>query len=229
MEPPALTHIEKALSDTYRREIDQEENVWRSLPFFTATLALELTALFQIVDRLPSLQTWTGWLSLLLLILSGLFSLIALLLLAASVYPAEFTYIAAEVSLLDYAERLIREEQDPVNQGLDDRFSAVVTLKTSLARQYAEATAHNRKINKTRERSRSIAGLMTICSVLTTLVLVSTSLTYYSQRGPISGDGHGPGQPIPAPADVGRSSGAAGSNGAAPSIASPAPADADRH
>lgn len=209
-EPPALAHIEKALADAYRREIDQEENVWRSLPFFTATLALELTAVFQVVDRLPPLQTWTGLLSLLLLILSGLFSLVALMLLAASVYPAKFAYVATEVSLLDYAERLVRDEQDPANQGLDDPFSAVATLKSDLARQYAEATVHNRKINKTRERSRSIAGLMTICSVLTTLLLVATSLAYYSHASRISGDKRGPGQSISAPASTGRSGGAAG-------------------
>lgn len=48
-----LDHIEKTLADAYRKEIDQEENVWRSLPFFAATLALQLAAMFQIVDRLP--------------------------------------------------------------------------------------------------------------------------------------------------------------------------------
>ncbi|HEY8288257.1 MAG TPA: hypothetical protein VIG49_03240, partial [Acetobacteraceae bacterium] len=39
-----LDHIEKTLADAYRKEIDQEENVWRSLPFFAATLALQLAA-----------------------------------------------------------------------------------------------------------------------------------------------------------------------------------------
>jgi hypothetical protein len=48
VEHPALGHIEKFLADTYRKEIDQEENVWRSLPFFAATLALELAALFNL-------------------------------------------------------------------------------------------------------------------------------------------------------------------------------------
>lgn len=227
-EPPALAHIEKALADAYRREIDQEENVWRSLPFFTATLALQLTAVFQVVDRLPPLQTWTGLLSLLLLIVSGLFSLVALVLLAASVYPAEFTYIATEVSLLDYTERLIRDEQDLGSQALEAPLSAVAILKSDLARQYAEATIHNREINKVRERRRSIAGLMTICSVLTTLLLVGTSLAYYSHVSRISGDLRGPGPSIPAPAGIGRSGSTTGADEAAPAAPPPA-ADADRH
>jgi hypothetical protein len=30
---PLLDHLEKTFADAYRKEIDQEENVWRSLPF----------------------------------------------------------------------------------------------------------------------------------------------------------------------------------------------------
>ena len=41
----SLDHIERTLADACREEIDQEENVWRSLPFFAATLALELGAI----------------------------------------------------------------------------------------------------------------------------------------------------------------------------------------
>lgn len=48
-----LDHIEKTLADAYRKEIDQEENIWRSLPFFAATLALELGAIYQIAGHLP--------------------------------------------------------------------------------------------------------------------------------------------------------------------------------
>jgi hypothetical protein len=49
-----LDHIEKTLADAYRKEIDQEENVWRSLPFFAATLALQLAAMFQSLTRIES-------------------------------------------------------------------------------------------------------------------------------------------------------------------------------
>jgi uncharacterized membrane protein YjjP (DUF1212 family) len=69
-EHPALSHIEKTLADSYRKEIDQEENVWRSLPFFAATIALELTALFQLLNRLPVTGT-RALISHILLILTG--------------------------------------------------------------------------------------------------------------------------------------------------------------
>jgi len=60
VEPPALAQIEKTLADAYRRELEREENIWRSLPCFAATLALHLAALFQIVEKLPNPQTITG-------------------------------------------------------------------------------------------------------------------------------------------------------------------------
>ena len=34
-----LAHIEQTLAESYRKEIDQEENLWRSLPFFAAILS----------------------------------------------------------------------------------------------------------------------------------------------------------------------------------------------
>lgn len=190
-EPGALAHVEKTLADAYRREIDQEENVWRSLPFFTATLALEVTAIFQVLNRLPPLEHWTGIASLLFLVLSGSFALVALILLAASVKPAEFIYVTMEVALLDYTEGLIRDEQGLRDRSPQDQFSAVTTLKSSLARQYAEATVHNRQINRIRDRSRSIAGLLIIFSVLATLLLVATSLAHHTRDNRLQGAEHG--------------------------------------
>lgn len=139
-EPPALAHIEKTLADSYRKEIDQEENTWRSLPFFAATLALQLAALFQLLDRLPPRGTGLGWIALALLAISFVCSLVALGILAASIYPAKFQYIAKDAALLDYALQLIRDEQDAANPLQAEPMSPLVTLKGTLAWQYSVAT-----------------------------------------------------------------------------------------
>ena len=55
--PDTLDHLEKTLADSYRKEIDQEENVWRTLPFFVAALALEIAELTQIKDQLARLSS----------------------------------------------------------------------------------------------------------------------------------------------------------------------------
>jgi len=86
-EPAALAYIEKTLADSYRKEIDQEENVWRSLPFFAATIALQLAALFQMIDKLPDPATQAGKWSVFFLGLAGFLTVVSLCYLAASIYP----------------------------------------------------------------------------------------------------------------------------------------------
>lgn len=190
-EPPALGHIEKTLADAYRKEIDQEENVWRTLPFFAATLALQLAALFQLVDRLPPLATWVGWLALTLLVCSALATLTALGFLAACIYPRKFQYLASDPELLDYALGLIQDEKAHRARPGQVPFNALVTLKEAMARQYAVGARHNRNINKMRERLRSIAGLATVISVVLTLALVGTTFLHYvpQRHAEVQGDG----------------------------------------
>jgi hypothetical protein len=204
-EPPALSYIAETLATSYRKEIDQEENVWRSLPFFAATLALQLAALFQIIDKLPDPAGWTGRVAFVLLALAGLCTIIALGFLAASIYPAKFDYVAKEPALLQYAWDLIRNEQAPENLAQKDPFSALVTLKGDLSRQYAVATDHNRQINQRRERWRSIAGLAALGSVLATVFLVATSYTHYLSIRAEKDKAHVAARAIadPAPARVG--------------------------
>ncbi len=175
---PVFEHIEATLADSYRREIEHEENVWRTLPFFAATLALQLTALFQTLERLPPHNTLAWQVAVGCAALSGLTTFTALAFLAASILPAEFAYIAPEAELLDFADRLEQQERaagDPVAAAV----AALETLKRELARQYAVATEHNRRINRNRAKRRSIAGLSTVASVLATMALVTTiALTY---------------------------------------------------
>jgi hypothetical protein len=220
LDHPALSHIERTLADAYRKEIDQEENVWRSLPFFAATLALELAALFQLIARLPPIGTLTGWLSLLLSTLAGLLMLAALCLLAACIAPARYRYVEAEPLLLRDTDDLIRAELAPENQGRDDPVDALATLKRRLASQYGDAAYHNRQINKQRRWRRDIAGLLVLGSVLTILLLVTVAFAYYIPNVSDTGDRHGPttaaaptrGSPDRAPESAGT-----GHSGTAPS------------
>jgi len=177
--PPTLDHIEKTLTDAYRKEIDQEENVWRSLPFFAATLALQLAALFQIIERLPPRGTVAWWGAVGCGSVSGISTVIALGFLAISIFPAKFRYIAPEPELLDYAEGLDKDEQQGRANGSADPVDALSTLKAALARQYAVATKNNRHINQRRALWRSVAGLATLASVLATLALVVTVAVTY--------------------------------------------------
>ncbi len=171
MSHPALDHIEKTLADAYRKEIDQEENIWRSLPFFAATLALQLAVVVQIGQRVADLPSARWWGSLLLLTGAGLLSVAALAFLARSIFPARFRYLAPETELLGYARDLIQDESQPGAE------PALAALRSTLAEQYAVATQHNRRINSHRQWCRSIAGLLTLCSVLATLAVAALALS----------------------------------------------------
>jgi hypothetical protein len=98
-----LDHIEQTLGEAYRKEIDQEENVWRALPFFAATLAFQLVALSQLVLRLPDKGTGPWWDAIAAILLDSTLMSVAVSCLTISVAPAEFSYIADEPALLDYA------------------------------------------------------------------------------------------------------------------------------
>jgi hypothetical protein len=183
-EPPALAYIERTLAESYRKEIDQEENVWRTLPFFAATLALQLAALLQVVTKMPDPTTPLGKASLAFLMLAGVATLVALGFLAVSIFPRRFEYIAREPDLLAYAHDLIAYEANPANQAQPQPVSALLTLKLELADQYAQAADHNRRINARRQKYRSWAGLAALCSVLLTVILVAcTSLHYVDGPG----------------------------------------------
>jgi hypothetical protein len=229
MEHPALSHIEKTRADAYRKEIDQEENVWRSLPFFAATLALQLAALFQLITRLPPPGTGAGLLPEILLALTGRFMFVALCLLAACIAPTRFRYISREPALFRYTEDLIRAQQAAKDQGLKDVFDALDVLKRELVHQFAVATDHNRRINKRRELLRAFAGLFVIVSVLTTLFPVTGAFAYYVANTFDTGAGHGPTHAIapPEPTGGGTADTRTGNPGGA--AHPPGPANADRH
>ncbi len=177
--PPALDHIERTLADAYRKEIDQEENVWRSLPFFAATLALQLAALFQVVQRIPSREGHGWWMVVSCAAVTGLSTVTALTFLACSIFPTRFRYITAEDELLAYSEGLIRDETQREANGVTDEPDALHTLKSVLALQYATAIQNNRQINQRRGLWRSLAGLAMLISVFSTVALVATVVTIH--------------------------------------------------
>ena len=176
-----LDHIEKTLMEAYRKEIDQEENIWRSLPFFAATLALQLAALFPIIERLPPRFGPAWWTAIVFASISGFATVIALAFLARSIWLAKFRYIAPESELLAYADGLDRDEQAA---GVAAPVDALGTLKAMLALQYAVATVNNRHINQRRALWRAIAGVATLASVFATLALVVTVALTYIPRVP---------------------------------------------
>jgi hypothetical protein len=175
----ALSYIEKFLADAYRKEIDQEENVWRSLPFFATTIALQIAALGQFISWLPPLGTVFSLFAIALLSVSGLLMLTALVLLALCIKPAKFQYAAREPLVFRYAEDLIAAEDAALAAGNSNPPIALESLQKQMAIQFAVGADHNRRITKRRELIRTWAGLAIIGSMTATLFLVATVLIFH--------------------------------------------------
>ena len=169
---PEIDYLEKLFGEAYRKEIDQEEDVWRSLPFFAATLALQLAGLAQIRDWVGGAAGWPLWLSLSLLAAAALATLAALVFLAQSIWPARFRYVASELELQSYLETVRTTAAASGSSAEDATLAAVLAARTVMVQQYALGASSNRLINQGRANRRTRAGLATLASVLAVLVLV---------------------------------------------------------
>lgn len=172
---PLLDHLEKTFADAYRKEIDQEENVWRSLPFFAATLALQVAALAQVREWITAVAGPVLVIAIILLVSAGVATLAAIVFLAFSVWPADFQYVGREPAFREYAEKVRAQAEEVAPQGTEQEISdyALRTVKAALAEQYATAADNNRLINQSRAKWRTRAGLSTLASVFAVLVLVA--------------------------------------------------------
>ena len=170
---PELDYLEKLFGDAYRREIDQEENVWRTLPFFAATLALQLAGLAQVRDWVTGVGGVLFWITLVLLGITALATFAALLFLAESIWPAKFRYVTSEPDLQDYMEKVRVGAAAGSTTAIEASAASVLAARAVMVEQYAVGAAHNRAINQRRANRRTRAGLATLASVLAVLVLVA--------------------------------------------------------
>ena len=166
-----IDYLEKLFAEAYRKEIDQEENVWRSLPFFAATLAMQLAGLAQIRDWVGGAAGWVFWLSLMLLA-AALATFAALVFLAQSIWPARFRYVSSEPELQGYLENVRTTAVGSGNSQEEATVIAMIAARTVMVQQYAISASNNRLINQRRASRWTRAGLATLVFVLAVLVLV---------------------------------------------------------
>lgn len=216
---PLLEQLERILADSYRREIEAEENVWRSLPFFAATLALQFTGLAQARDWLLAMQGTAALVAIGLLVLAGGSTALGLLFLAQSIAPAEFRYLSREAELLRHAGALREQERAAGRADPEASAAALASFRATLVAQYAMAVDHNRAINRRRATRRTRAALAILCSVLLVTALVAltlgTNMSHATGAGPIH-DSQKPAESTLAGSGTSRPGPAGGSGAAAP-------------
>lgn len=174
--------LEKLCAALYLKEIDQEENVWRSLPFFSATLALEVLVLNQ---ALPVAAVTHGVLWWILVGAGAALSatiLSVLVFLYRSIRRRSFSYVASGTDLIGYvrqleaAEQLIRISPASVQSGPHP--SIREQLRETLIGQLAAAADANRLINQSRSAERTRAGILLLLSIVTTFAFVGVTIEH---------------------------------------------------
>ena len=196
---PLIEYLEKTFTEAYRKEIDQEENVWRTLPFFAATLALEINAVGPINVWLTKTHGTERYLALAILAIAGVATVASLFCIFMAVKKVTFVYVSSEPTFLNYANELRKylTANNTSNRPADAiTEETITTLKAYMIDQLAGATNNNRLITQRRALWRTRAGLQVIVSVLTMLVLIAVSVvgSEYGQpqsaQATASGTGH---------------------------------------
>lgn len=201
MTPKTWDFLVSVASDSFKREVDLDESVWRTLPFFVGAFGLALTLLSYIsTASRTSHATWSSVLTYILFATSlGAFGW-AFRWFWTVVSPQEYQYPPSDQDLLIYAEGLTsyHKRMGLAGEALDD--TVAEEMKVFVAGQLAAASGHNREKNaiKVLARSQAILFLMVgfALAIVTEAVIFVDNRAYGAEE--ISNDaaeGSGAGRP----------------------------------
>jgi hypothetical protein len=161
--------LERLLGGLYLKELEQEENIWRSLPFFSAALALEVVALNQILPVAGRLAGAWSWVIGTAIALQAVLLLGVLLFLYRSIRRQSFSYISSGTDLVAYLRAL---------EAAGTRTDAPELLRRTVVEQLATATDANRSGNQVRAGERARAGILLLASLVTTFFIVGATIVH---------------------------------------------------
>jgi hypothetical protein len=168
-------YMEGLFREAFRRELDVDENVARTLPFFAATLALEATLYGYILTRLPHPE-----LTLLSLWLHGLLFVAAasaagvLWTLFQAVRVREYRIPPKEIEQLAWAGQLksYYEDQGLTPKTVEGRVAE--QLRDRMILEFAEAVEHNRKANAPKLRARALGFTLLTAMLFIAFLMIAT-------------------------------------------------------
>lgn len=169
--------------DRYRIEVQADEDVFRTLPFFATSLGLVLAAVGFVATRLPP---WSTVEARPVLVLGGglvacsilaAFAVLALLWRATA--PAVVRRPEGESAILAARAELVRDlAARPEIEPEDADSSIAATLRNDLILTYAMAAEEQRALNRRRSGHRSQAARFLIGSLM--LAFTATAIIYFA-------------------------------------------------
>lgn len=170
-------YLASMFADSFKRELDGDEAMWRSLPFFAALLGLAVAILPQVFESAARIHaTGLKAVAYLLFVCSIALFGCAGFWFARVIRPRDYRYPPYDDEVLDHAEALRRfyaamgASEDSCDERVRDE------IRRMMIGEFAAATAVNRRNNGARSESRTqvlryatIAFLFAFLSELTIL------------------------------------------------------------
>lgn len=158
-------YIDRAFSEAYKREIDQNENVWRTIPGFVASIAFYAALAGLVISKLPPVKG-SCWVALgyVLATISVAFGVCAFCFLWHAIRGRDYQGLPLETSTLSF----VRDTEShysahDLDQDSQD-YLALTDVQSMFADSYALAIAANRELNKSRYRGRANATICLLCA-----------------------------------------------------------------
>ena len=182
-------YLEGVFKDAFKRELEVDENVARTLPFFAATLALVVTLYGFATTKLPPLEWRLLSLLLHLLLLTGAACLAGVVYnLFQAVRVRVYRLPPKETELVTWAEglRTFYAEQGLTPEASDEKVSG--DLKSRLILEFAEGVEHNRAANipKLKARAQGFTLLVAALGIAFLMIAIIFSTDRLASAGPKS-------------------------------------------
>jgi hypothetical protein len=149
-------YLEGVFKEAFKRELEVDENVARTLPFFAATLALVVTLYGYATTKLPPLELRSLSLLLHALLLAGAGCLGGVVYsLFQAVRARVYRLPPKETELISWAEGLkaFYAEQAMSPEAVDEKVAG--DLKSRMIVEFAEGVEHNRAANVPKLKARA--------------------------------------------------------------------------
>ena len=168
-------YLEKLFADAYGREVEQEENIVRSLPIIAAIASVTLLVLREFGDGVPPFD-WSPVAFLLhgLIVAIGAAFLYVLVFLFVALRPRRYEHPDDADDIHAVAEETLDFYQ---NEDLADEAADAMALRDvrqQMIEQFARSATNNREQNMQRQRARSRAFNGLVAALALAFVLVGT-------------------------------------------------------
>lgn len=182
-------YLEEVLKSSFERELEVDEHVARTVPFFAATFAFAGPLFAFILERLPPLEvTFLSVALRVMLASAALCAVMVLVNLYQAVRLRRYKIPPSEPDLIAYAAELKKAFSDA---GLTPKYvqlRAQEKLRELLIEHYAKDTAHNRAMNGPKLRARAngftwLVIMLTIAFSMIGTMFVTDEVTALHKRG----------------------------------------------